>query len=59
LMQIQISNSQDGTAVLTGSHTFTAGGGYENHTIEIVYSAGATGGPVLLTRTLWAMVGKR
>jgi hypothetical protein len=59
VMAVQVANSQDGTAVLTGSRSFSATGGAENHTVQIQYSAGATGGPVLLTRTLWAMVGKR
>ena len=44
---------------LTGSKTFTVGGGVENHTVAIQYGSVATGGPVLASRTLWAMVGKR
>jgi hypothetical protein len=59
VMAVQVTNSQDGTASLTGSRSFTAAGGAENHTVQVGYASGATGSPQLLTRTLWAMVGKR
>ena len=59
VLRIQITNSQDNSLNLAGSRTFTAGGGVENHTVQLQYTSGTTGGPQLLSRTLWAMVGKR
>jgi hypothetical protein len=59
VQQVQVTNSQDSSMTVTGSRAFSAGGGVENHTITINYASGPTGGPVLLSRTLWAMAGKR
>jgi hypothetical protein len=59
IQQIQTGNSQDWFLSLTGSRTFTAGGGVENHTVTINWASGPTGTPILSGRTLWAMAGKR
>jgi Putative phage tail protein len=59
VLRVQIVNSQDNSLNLAGSRVFTAGGGVENHTIQVQYTSGTTGSPQLLVRTLWAMVGKR
>jgi hypothetical protein len=59
ILRIQITNSQDNSLSLAGSRVFTAGGGVENHTVQLQYTSGTIGTPTLLARTLWAMVGKR
>jgi hypothetical protein len=56
---VQTNNSQDWFFSLTGSRTFSAGGGVEAHTVVVNYVSGPTGTPNLGTRTLWAMAGKR
>jgi hypothetical protein len=57
---VQVTNSQDSFLALSGSKTFTAtGSASEARQVVLQYASGPTGGPILLSRTLWAMVGKR
>jgi hypothetical protein len=53
------NNSNDWFFALSGSKSFTATGGAESHNINAQWAAAATANPVLQSRTLWAMVGKR
>jgi hypothetical protein len=59
VMSVQVTNSQDSGMSVTGSRGFSATGGAETHTVQLMYASGTVGNPHLLGRTLWAMVGKR
>jgi hypothetical protein len=59
VQQVQTTNSQDSFLALVGSRPFTAAGRVEDHPVTVNWIAGGGGSPLLATRTLWAMVGKR
>jgi hypothetical protein len=56
---VQTINSQDSFLALVGSRSFIASGGTDTFTVLVKWTNGVSGAPQLLTRTLWATVGKR